>query len=103
MIFCSASRRAARELSEKNIAWWLSRRKGKKGKEQQDIHFKVRVGFLRSAFQQAQLIPCPVISTLVLFKNRICFVWVFDGFLKRRITGFRMGKVPLEEGRPLMF
>ena len=41
------------------------------------------------------LIPCPFFSAILLF-NRICFPWVFGGFLKRRIPGKTGGKVPLE-------
>ena len=42
------------------------------------------------------LIPFPFFSTLVLFRNRIRFPWVVDGFLKRFGSLERMGKVSLE-------
>ena len=29
----------------------------------------------------------PFFSTIVRFRNRICFPWVFDGFLKKMIPG----------------
>ena len=42
-------------------------------------------------------VDSPFFSTIVLFKNRLFdFPWVFDGVLKRRIPGFRMGEVALE-------